>query len=592
MDNLVLASVARELARDWTGGVLDELRQESSTRFRLRFAFPGSVGTLVASLRPEMPWIGRPSRRWEGPRWSPDPFVVAATRSLVGRPVVTVEKAPAERAVIISLSEGRGLAVELAPHGGNLVLLDDGGRVVTALRRSRSTAVRLAPGAAYTPRPAPVGRLDPFLADADTVDGFLEEKWREGEEPLEILRRHMMGIGTVAATLVLAEAARSGGSVGTVLKARLEDALAGAASPLFESPQPPWDAVARGSFLDAGFRLLPWKPDVPGDVEIVDLGAPSATAGLYYECREAAEHLRSRIGALGAIVRVEASRAEAAESRAREGAREFAGADDLGRQAEAILAGMTSARRTADAVVVPDPYEPGGGPLTIPAPPALPLARVAEDLFRKQRRARRGAEAAAARADLLKERIRALDALSVRLERARGEDDAAALEAELRGLGIAVGLARSRRAARAAAATGKPALAGFRLLTSADGFTILVGQTGRDNDRLTFKVAAPDDVWLHASGVPGAHVVIRSAEKGADPPATTLQEAARAAAWFSDARGSAMVDVQWTRRKNVRRARGAPAGTVLVKRFQIVRVRPTAPQALGDNRIDPRDTVP
>jgi predicted ribosome quality control (RQC) complex YloA/Tae2 family protein len=580
LDNLVLASVVRELSRDWNGGVLEELRQESSNRFRLRFARDGSMGTLVVSLRPELPWIGRPSRRWEGPRWSPDPFMVAASRALVGRRVVTIGKAPADRSVTIGLAEGRGLAVELAPHGGNLVLLDEG-RVVSALRRGRSTASRLSPGAAYAPREAPPGRLDPFVASAAALDALLSERQREGEHPLEVLLRRMTGIGTVAANLVLAEAARSGSAVGAVLKARLETVLQGAAEPLLEAPEAPWEAVDRGSFLEAGFRLLPWRPDVSGDVDLVDLGSPSATAGLYYECVDAAEQLRARIGALAAIVRTEASRTEAAEARAREGAKAFAGADDLGRRAEAILAGLSIARRTTDGVVVPDPYDPGGAPLEIPAPPGVPLARVAEDLFRKQRRARRGVRAAAARAELLKARLRALDALAVRAEGTRGETGAEALEAELRALGIAVGLARSRRAARARAATGKPAPAGFRLLTSTDGFTILVGQTARDNDRLTFKVAAPDDVWLHASGVPGAHVVIRAAEKGTDPPPATLHEAARAAAWFSDARGSAMVDVQWTRRKHVRRARGAPAGTVLVKRFRIVRVRPMAPQGVG-----------
>jgi predicted ribosome quality control (RQC) complex YloA/Tae2 family protein len=122
-----------------------------------------------------------------------------------------------------------------------------------------------------------------------------------------------------------------------------------------------------------------------------------------------------------------------------------------------------------------------------------------------------------------------------------------------------------------------------RVITSVDGFTILVGQTGRDNDRLTFKIAAPEDVWLHASGVPGAHVVIRASERGSAPPETTLREAAALAAWFSDARGNATVDVQWTRRKNVRRARGAAPGTVLVKRFEVVRVSPRP--------IDPRQGV-
>jgi predicted ribosome quality control (RQC) complex YloA/Tae2 family protein len=115
------------------------------------------------------------------------------------------------------------------------------------------------------------------------------------------------------------------------------------------------------------------------------------------------------------------------------------------------------------------------------------------------------------------------------------------------------------------------------MLASADGWTILVGRTGRDNDRLTFKIAAPDDFWLHAAGVPGAHVLIRNPERKPTVPERTLAEAARTAAWFSDARAAGAVEVQWTRRKNVRRVKGGAPGRVTLKRFQSIRVRPAPP---------------
>jgi predicted ribosome quality control (RQC) complex YloA/Tae2 family protein len=155
----------------------------------------------------------------------------------------------------------------------------------------------------------------------------------------------------------------------------------------------------------------------------------------------------------------------------------------------------------------------------------------------------------------------------------------------MRALGLPVGLVGPTRAARAAARGTPPQLSGVRIVVSDDGWTILVGRTGRDNDKLTFKIAAPDDIWLHASGVPGAHVVIRNPDRLAAVPHTTIAEAARLALWFSDARSQGTADVQWTRRKYVRRAKGGASGMVVVKRSETIRVRAIPP-------ADPEGSAP
>ena len=147
----------------------------------------------------------------------------------------------------------------------------------------------------------------------------------------------------------------------------------------------------------------------------------------------------------------------------------------------------------------------------------------------------------------------------------------------MRGEGIPVGLEPATRAGRAAARHGRPRLEGVRVFTSSEGTLILVGKGGRHNHRLTFKLAGPEDFWLHARGFPGAHVVVRNEGRRSRPSDATLREAAALAAWFSDGREQEYADVQWTRRKYVRRPRGAAPGTVLLKRFETIRVRPTLP---------------
>jgi predicted ribosome quality control (RQC) complex YloA/Tae2 family protein len=107
------------------------------------------------------------------------------------------------------------------------------------------------------------------------------------------------------------------------------------------------------------------------------------------------------------------------------------------------------------------------------------------------------------------------------------------------------------------------------------GLEVRVGRSARANDRLTFGNSSPNDVWLHARSVPGSHVILRWPDAGAAPPARDLEEAAALAALFSKARTSALVPVDWTRRKYVRKPRGAPPGSVVLQRAKTVFVEPS-----------------
>jgi predicted ribosome quality control (RQC) complex YloA/Tae2 family protein len=114
----------------------------------------------------------------------------------------------------------------------------------------------------------------------------------------------------------------------------------------------------------------------------------------------------------------------------------------------------------------------------------------------------------------------------------------------------------------------------YKRFTSRGGLEIRVGRSARDNDALTFHASSPDDVWMHARGASGSHVVLRWTRDEA-PPAADLEEAALLAAWHSRARGSTVVPVDWTRRRHVRKPRGAAPGSVVVARAKTVMVRPT-----------------
>jgi predicted ribosome quality control (RQC) complex YloA/Tae2 family protein len=114
---------------------------------------------------------------------------------------------------------------------------------------------------------------------------------------------------------------------------------------------------------------------------------------------------------------------------------------------------------------------------------------------------------------------------------------------------------------------------GTRSYLSSDGFEILVGRTARDNDHLTFKVAKPNDLWMHTGDYSGSHVVVRNSTRR-EIPHRTIIEAAQLAAHFSQARKNAKVDVHYTQRKFVSKPKGGALGLVRMTRFKNIVVEP------------------
>ena len=109
-----------------------------------------------------------------------------------------------------------------------------------------------------------------------------------------------------------------------------------------------------------------------------------------------------------------------------------------------------------------------------------------------------------------------------------------------------------------------------------DGFAVLVGKNDADNDRLTFEVAEPEDIWMHVSGYSGSHVVVRNPDK-VTIPRPVLERAAELAAWYSKARDAGKVEVHVCRAADVSKPKGFADGKVMLARWSRLRVYPKGP---------------
>lgn len=201
-----------------------------------------------------------------------------------------------------------------------------------------------------------------------------------------------------------------------------------------------------------------------------------------------------------------------------------------------------------------------GAAVEVELDPALSADRNASRYFDRAARVERARAA-------LPEKIREAEGVGERWERLLADaregkvpPEAAASE---------LGLEAPRKKSKPVKETALP----YRTFRSSGGLEIRVGRGAKHNDDLTFRHSAPTDIWLHVRQNPGAHVILRwNLEER--PPRKDLAEAATIAALHSPARGSSSVPVAWTRRKYVRKPRGAPPGTVAPDRTETVFVRP------------------
>lgn len=193
---------------------------------------------------------------------------------------------------------------------------------------------------------------------------------------------------------------------------------------------------------------------------------------------------------------------------------------------------------------------PGDPPVAIALDPDLDAKANAAAYFARYRKATDALPHLERRLEVLAAKRDSLDSLAFESERADGTE-LLELTADLDGL---EGRSRPRPAAR------RRARAPLRL-ERPSGARIYVGRSPRENVEVTFRIARPDDLWFHARGIPGSHVVLQ-APPGAPADETDLDYAADLAARHSKARAAARVEIDFTERKYVRRQRDAAPGLV------------------------------
>jgi predicted ribosome quality control (RQC) complex YloA/Tae2 family protein len=205
--------------------------------------------------------------------------------------------------------------------------------------------------------------------------------------------------------------------------------------------------------------------------------------------------------------------------------------------------------------------------ILIPLDEALDPAGNVERYFKRYKKAKRGLEFSSGRIAETEREITYLESVLFQMEEAEDAEELEEIRRELEEERILV-VPKKQRSAKEKKEMSLP----VRRLRSSEGLEMFCGKHNIGNDFLLRKLARGNDLWFHAQGLPGSHVLLKVSPQ--EPKFASILEAAMTAAYYSRGRGSSRIAVDYTAVKNLHRPKGARPGFVTYSQQKTVFVSP------------------
>ncbi len=257
-----------------------------------------------------------------------------------------------------------------------------------------------------------------------------------------------------------------------------------------------------------------------------------------------------------------------------------AGAEDKRHQADSLAAHLSEVSRGMDGIELEDVHE-GHRRLSIPLDPSKSPQDNLNRLYKQAAKGERGLQTIELRMEEVRRRI--IDDEELLNERlpalancnCRNAGEIMALRVALLKLGHDTSLMEVRKPAKGGDPQAAPRP--YRRYNLPGDWEVFVGRNNRENDRLTHKEASGRDLWFHAAGTAGSHVILRTGGHKSGVPKSIIEAAASIAAFHSKARHSKLVPVIYTEKRYVRKPRKGAPGLALCSREKTIFVSPELP---------------
>lgn len=572
LDGIFLHFLKQEIEREALGARVEKVSQPSKEELVLSLRNRTGAYKLLLSVRSNSPRVHFTKYAPDNPQ-TPPMLCMLLRKTLVGAVLTGLRQAGLDRVLFLDFDASNeigdrvhpSLCIEIMARHSNIILLDENGTVIDAVKRidaAKSSVREILPGVPYELPPAQ-DKVNLLQEDARAA---YERVLPEGEARLSAALLHsLQGVSPIVCRELANRAAGEDLLVSSLSLAQKSILLQELEALLKRvrggSPEPEMVLDQEGKPVD--FAFLP-VGQYGSLMHVRAYPELSALLDDFYTERDRAERTKQRAQDLFRLLtstmeritrRLNAQRAELAASEDRE---------ELRIRAELINAYQYTLEKGAPFYDVENYYDENRI-LRIPADPALTPARNAQKYYKEYRKAQTAQRVLTEQIATGEQELQYIESVFDALSRSQSERELAEIREEL----AAGGYLKRRRSAKQKAPKALPPME----FCTDDGFSILVGRNNVQNDKLSLKMAAKNDLWLHTKNIPGSHVILVTG--GREPSGEALVQAAQLAAWFSRARESSSVPVDYTPVRMLRKPQGARPGKVIYDTYRTLSVRPS-----------------
>ncbi|NLO81795.1 MAG: fibronectin/fibrinogen-binding protein [Clostridiales bacterium] len=573
-DGVLLNCVIAELRDKILNGRIEKIYQPEKDEIHLHIRTRQGSVKLLLSASANHPRIHLIESSKPNP-FTPPMFCMLLRKHLLGGRIVDIIQPGFDRIaeiIVENINEMGDLAykrliIEIMGRHSNIILVDDACRIIDSIKHVNETisSVRqVLPGKSYESPPSQ-GKRNPLEQTQQSLASLFKEaplnKKAEG-----VIAESFTGVSRATATEIVYRALRDDSLTIQNIDTEKLTALYSSFIGFFED-------VSKGQFYPAMLinddgnprDIFPFIYTIYPERMQRHYSSVSEMLEMFYSERDKNERMKQRSSHILKVIKTNMERCQKKLAIQLEELQEAKDADKFRLWGELITANLHTIPNGVSEVTVVNYYDPDGKTITIPMDNSKTPVQNAQQYYKKYSKAKNAVEMLKKQVSESREELTYLEGLLDSLDRCTDESDLEEIRLELMEQGYIKKTGRNKKHTQVPS---KP----YHFVSS-DGFDIYVGKNNHQNDQLTLKTAAHNDIWLHTKNIPGSHVIIKT--EGRQVPERTLIEAGMLAAYFSKGRESSRVPVDYCPRKNVKKPNGARPGMVIYERYNTLYVTPS-----------------